>query len=132
MTFFPKHRTRTTAACRSREDFIYVPVKLDEKSLLLMRGHFPSDRAVCPGTPETSSCTEMDAIGFFCLPEPIVFFLVHALSDTLFVRWLWRHRLKLRSRAISVGLTDDASQTFQNLRGGLFIKLGVWEGFQLL
>lgn len=119
---FPKCRTQTTRACWSWEYFIHVPVKPDEKSLLI-REYFPGDRAVCPVTPEAGSCTEMDAIGFFCLPEPIVFFLTHTLSDTLFIRWLWCHQLKLRPRAISVGLTDDASQTFQNLRGGLLSRL---------
>ena len=53
-------------------DFAYVPVKTDEKSLLFIRGYFSGDRAVCPVTPGAGSWIETDAIGFFCLPEPIL------------------------------------------------------------
>lgn len=54
------------------ELFAYVPVKPDEKSLLFIRGYFSGDRAVCAVTPGAGSWIETDAIGFFCLPEPIL------------------------------------------------------------
>lgn len=118
------------------EHFTSVPAKPGEKALLLIRGPFSSDRAICPGTPSAGSWTEIDAIGFFPLLEPIFFFLTHLHSDTFFFRWFsiidWSYNQEL----LSVGLANDAGQTFQNLRGGLlsqlmFTKSGVWEGFQL-
>lgn len=119
---FPKHRIQTTEALWLWADFIYVPVKPDEKSLLLIRGYFPSGRAACPVTPDAGSWTEMDAGGFFCLPEPISTPLNHFLSAHSSF-----DGFGIIDRSYNQGyfcfLTDDASQSFQTLRGGLLSQL---------